>query len=104
MISWACSTQFSQICPSCPAIRIFTSSLLRPQKEQWSVFFAIIAYQGFVLQSYPTYWILRVEWKKGVPGFRNAFVNQLIILKFLENMVYDAIFDRFFGVHPVIPV
>src|SRR5689334_553531 len=41
MMSCACSTQFSQICPSWPAIRIFTSSLLRPQKEQCKVFFAI---------------------------------------------------------------
>src|SRR3984885_5275308 len=44
MISCACSTQFSQICPSWPAMSIFTSSRLRPQKEQCNVFFAIIAY------------------------------------------------------------
>jgi hypothetical protein len=46
---------------------IFTSSLLRPQKEQCKVFFAIIAYYNLEmtgLQSYPTYWILTVAWKK----------------------------------------
>src|SRR6187455_234212 len=41
MISRACSTQFSQICPSWPAIRIFTSSRLRPQKEQCKGFLAM---------------------------------------------------------------
>src|SRR5690606_23397752 len=34
MISLACSTQTSQICPSIPAIRISASFLSRPQNEQ----------------------------------------------------------------------
>ena len=48
MISRACSTQFSQMWPSWPAMRIFTSSRLLPQKEQCKVFFAICAITCFL--------------------------------------------------------
>src|SRR3981081_1728053 len=70
----------------------------------------------------PTYWIMPVPWKKDrgntvfleenrfvgsgfptIPTFKQVIVNYLR-LKLVDEMVYDAIIDRFFGVHPVIPV
>src|SRR5580700_7582176 len=105
IISCACSTQFSQICPSCPAMRILTSSRLRPQKEQCKVFFAI-------LQSYPTYSILPVCEKKQSRKLRDRLYgkylllasNQYVTLNLVGDMVYNAVFDGFFRIHPVIPV
>src|SRR6187549_3205020 len=72
MISRACSTQFSQICPSWPAIRIFTSSRLRPQKEQCRGFLAMFISVWGLTQG-------EVQNYKSTPREADLFYNSMLI-------------------------
>src|SRR5580698_4672412 len=82
IISCACSTQFSQICPSCPAIRIFTSSRLRPQNEQCNEFFAIgISYNQYLVKLFK----LSAKSKSQDPGNLNLTPDLgLFVLIFIK--------------------